>query len=125
MQQKGIEIRPLVEMTGHAMFNEVFMEEAVVPDSALIGGLNNGWAVANTTLMNERAGLGSGGGHAAASAATPGTIAQDLDKRAGDFVSSGGAAKTRSGGGGGMFAGSYRSEEHTSELQSLMRNPYA
>ncbi|HEY9557716.1 MAG TPA: acyl-CoA dehydrogenase family protein [Acidimicrobiales bacterium] len=108
MQQKGIEIRPLVEMTGHAMFNEVFMEEAVVPDSALIGGLNNGWAVANTTLMNERAGLGSGGGHAAASAATPGTIAQDLDKRAGDFVSSGGAAKKRSGGGGGMFAGSYK-----------------
>src|SRR3546814_12926582 len=95
MQQKGIEIRPLVEMTGHAMFNEVFMEEAVVPDSALIGGLNNGWAVANTTLMNERAGLGSGGGHAAASAATPGTIAQDLDKRAGDFVSPGGAAQKR------------------------------
>ena len=43
-------------MTGRAMFNEVFLEEAVVPDSALIGGLNNGWAVANTTLMNERAG---------------------------------------------------------------------
>src|SRR3546814_18427472 len=82
------------------------MEEAVVPDSALIGGLNNGCAVANTTLMNGRAGLGSGGGHDAASAATPGTIAQDLDKRAGDFVSSGGAAKKRSGGGGGMFAGS-------------------
>src|SRR3546814_4360004 len=58
--------------------------------------------------MNKRAGLGSGGGHAAASAATPGTIAQHLDKRAGDFVSSGGAAKKRSGGGGGMFAGSYK-----------------
>ena len=87
MHQKGVEIRPLVEMTGHAMFNEVFMEEATVPDSALIGGLNNGWAVANTTLMNERAGLGSGGGHAAASAATPGTVVKDLAKRAGDFVS--------------------------------------
>ena len=62
MHQKGVEIRPLVEMTGHAMFNEVFLEEAITPDSSLIGGLNNGWAVANTTLMNERAGLGSGGG---------------------------------------------------------------
>jgi alkylation response protein AidB-like acyl-CoA dehydrogenase len=108
MHQKGIDIRPLVEMTGHAMFNEVFMEEAVVPDSALIGGLNNGWAVANTTLMNERAGLGSGGGHAAASAATPGTVVNDLAKRAGDFVSSGGAPKRRSGGGGGMFGASYK-----------------
>jgi alkylation response protein AidB-like acyl-CoA dehydrogenase len=110
MHQKGIDIRPLVEMTGHAMFNEVFLEEAVVPDSALIGGLNNGWAVANTTLMNERAGLGSGGGHAAASAATPGTVVNDLVKRAGDFVSSGGAPKRRSGGGGGggMFGSAYK-----------------
>ncbi len=109
MHQKGIDIRPLVELTGHAMFNEVFMEEAVVPDSALIGGLNNGWAVANTTLMNERAGLGSGGGHAAASAATPGTVVNDLVKRAGDFVSSGGAAPRRRGsGGGGMFGGAYK-----------------
>ncbi len=109
MHQKGVEIRPLVEMTGHAMFNEVFMEEAVVPDDALIGGLNNGWAVANTTLMNERAGLGSGGGHAAASAATPGTVVNDLVKRAGDFVADRGAApRRRGGGGGGMFGASYK-----------------
>jgi alkylation response protein AidB-like acyl-CoA dehydrogenase len=110
MHQKGVEIRPLVEMTGHAMFNEVFMEEAIVSDSALIGGLNNGWAVANTTLMNERAGLGSGGGHAAAGAATPGTVVNDLARRAGDFVSGGGGApKRRSGGSaGGMFAAGYK-----------------
>ena len=109
MHQKGVEIRPLVEMTGHAMFNEVFMEEAVVADSALIGGLNNGWAVANTTLMNERASLGSGGGHAAASAATPGTVVNDLAKRAGDFVADGGATpRRRGGGGGGMFGASYK-----------------
>jgi alkylation response protein AidB-like acyl-CoA dehydrogenase len=94
-------------MTGHAMFNEVFMEEAVVPDSAMIGGLNNGWAVANTTLMNERAGLGSGGGHAAAGAATPGTVVNDLAKRAGDFVS-GAVSGRRRGGGGGMFGASYK-----------------
>jgi alkylation response protein AidB-like acyl-CoA dehydrogenase len=110
MHQKSVEIRPLVEMTGHAMFNEVFMEEAVVPDSALIGGLNNGWAVANTTLMNERAGLGSGGGHAAAGAATPGTVVNDLAKRAGDFVTGGGGTRRRGGGGGpgGMMSAGYK-----------------
>ncbi len=110
MHQAGkVEIRPLVEMTGHAMFNEVFMEEAIVPDSALIGGLNNGWAVANTTLMNERAGLGWGGGHAAGGAATPGTVVNDLARRAGDFVSEGGGKKrNRAGSAGGMFAGSYK-----------------
>jgi alkylation response protein AidB-like acyl-CoA dehydrogenase len=109
MHQKGVEIRPLVEMTGHAMFNEVFLEEAIVSDSALIGGLNNGWAVANTTLMNERAGLGSGGGHAAGGAATPGTVVNDLAKRAGDFVSGGGGSRRGGGGGpGGMMAAGYK-----------------
>ena len=111
MHQKGVEIRPLVEMTGHAMFNEVFLEEAITPDSSLIGGLNNGWAVANTTLMNERAGLGSGGGHAAASAATPGTVVKDLGKRVGDFVQGGaksGGRRRGGGGGGGLFGASYK-----------------
>jgi alkylation response protein AidB-like acyl-CoA dehydrogenase len=109
MHQKGIDIRPLVEMTGHAMFNEVFMEEAIVPDSARIGDLNNGWAVANTTLMNERAGLGSGGGSASAGAATPGTVVNDLAKRAGDFVSGAAPGRRRGGGGaGGMFGASYK-----------------
>jgi alkylation response protein AidB-like acyl-CoA dehydrogenase len=109
MHQPGVDIRPLVEMTGHAMFNEVFIEEGRVPDSGLIGGLNNGWAVANTTLMNERAGLGSGGGHAAAGAATPGTVVKDLERRAGEFVSSGGRKRGGSSGGpGGLFAAGYK-----------------
>ena len=43
-------------MTGHAMFNEVFLSDARAHDDTLIGGLNNGWAVANTTLAFERAG---------------------------------------------------------------------
>jgi alkylation response protein AidB-like acyl-CoA dehydrogenase len=101
MHQPGIDIRPLREMTGHALFNEVFMDEARVPGANMIGGLNNGWAVANTTLANERAGLGAGGGHAAASAATPGTVMGHLPKRAGDFV-----RERRTGGGGGGGAGS-------------------
>ncbi|MCU1356598.1 MAG: putative acyl-CoA dehydrogenase [Acidimicrobiales bacterium] len=85
MHQPGIEIRPLREMTGRALFNEVFMTDARVADDALLGGAGNGWAVGNTTLMFERSGLGAGGG-GAASAAQPGTIMGHLDKRAGDFV---------------------------------------
>ena len=88
MHQDGIDVRPLREMTGHAMFNETFMDEARVPDANIIGALNNGWAVANTTLGHERAGLGAGGGSGGGGAATPGTIAGHLDKRVGDFVSS-------------------------------------
>jgi alkylation response protein AidB-like acyl-CoA dehydrogenase len=61
LDQPGVEVRPLVEITGHALFNEVFLDEAVVEDSALIGGLNNGWAVTQTTLMFERTGIGAGG----------------------------------------------------------------
>ena len=61
MTQPGVEIRPLREMTGRAMFNEVFIDNARVHDDDIIGGLNNGWAAANTTLMAERAGLGTGG----------------------------------------------------------------
>jgi alkylation response protein AidB-like acyl-CoA dehydrogenase len=100
MKQPGVEVRPLREMTGRALFNEVFINEARVSDFAIIGGVNNGWAVANTTLAFERAGLGAGGGSAAASTAVPGTIAGDLDKRVGDMVRS--RSRGGSGGPGGM-----------------------
>jgi alkylation response protein AidB-like acyl-CoA dehydrogenase len=86
MHQPGIEVRPLREMTGHALFSEVFLTEARVPDDARIGDRDNGWAVANTTLMHERASLGSGGGSGAAGAATPGTVAGQLGLRAGDLA---------------------------------------
>jgi alkylation response protein AidB-like acyl-CoA dehydrogenase len=85
MDQPGIDIRPLREMTGRALFNEVFMTDVRVPADRLLGGLNNGWAVANTTLANERAGLGAGGG-GAVGGAMPGAKAGQLDARAGDFV---------------------------------------
>jgi alkylation response protein AidB-like acyl-CoA dehydrogenase len=106
MDQPGVDVRPLREMTGRAMFNEVFLTDARTADDTLIGGLNNGWAVANTTLANERASLGAGGGHAAASAATPGTLAGHLELRVGDFVRAPSGSK-KSGGGGlaAMFGG--------------------
>ncbi|MCC7077087.1 MAG: acyl-CoA dehydrogenase family protein [Acidimicrobiia bacterium] len=84
MHQAGIDVRPLREMTGHALFSEVFLDSARVPHDACIGGVNNGWTVAKTTLANEREGLGSGGG-GAAGGAVPGTIAGVLDQRVGDY----------------------------------------
>jgi alkylation response protein AidB-like acyl-CoA dehydrogenase len=85
MHEPGVDVRPLREMSGNAMFNEVFITDAHVPVSAVIGDVNNGWAVANTTLAFERSGLGAGGGGAGFSA-MPGTIAGQLERRAGDFV---------------------------------------
>ena len=57
MEQDGVEIRPLRQITGEAEFNELFIEEARIPDENIVGGENNGWSVAITTLMHERAGL--------------------------------------------------------------------
>jgi len=57
MEQDGVETRPLRQITGEAEFNELFMEEARIPDENIVGGEGNGWPVAITTLMHERAGL--------------------------------------------------------------------
>jgi len=84
MHQPGVDIRPLRELTGRAIFNEVFLTDVRVPADAAIGGINNGWAVANTTLMFERSGIGAG--TVAGVAALPGSLAGDLDQRAGDYV---------------------------------------
>ena len=61
MRAPGVEIRPLRQMTGGASFNEVFFTEVRVPDDHRLGDVNQGWTVALTTLMNERASIGAGG----------------------------------------------------------------
>jgi alkylation response protein AidB-like acyl-CoA dehydrogenase len=58
MEQEQIQVRPLRQITGEAEFNELFIEAARIPDANVVGGVGNGWKVALTTLMNERAGLG-------------------------------------------------------------------
>src|SRR5262249_58269012 len=59
MQSPGITVRPLVQMTGDAGFNEVFFDNVRVPRTNLVGELNQGWMVANATLFHERNMLGS------------------------------------------------------------------
>ena len=62
MHAPGVDVRPLRQMTGGASFNEVFFNGVRVPDSHVLGDVNGGWTVALTTLMNERASIGGGGG---------------------------------------------------------------
>ncbi len=60
MEQPGVQVRPLRQITGEAEFNELFIEGARIPDANIIGGEGNGWGVAITTLMHERATLAFG-----------------------------------------------------------------
>jgi alkylation response protein AidB-like acyl-CoA dehydrogenase len=57
MEEDGIEVKPLRQITGEAEFNEIFMDDVRIPDENRIGDEGAGWGVAITTLMNERAGL--------------------------------------------------------------------
>lgn len=61
MDLPGIEVRPLREMTGEALFNEVFFTDVRLPADALVGEVNRGWGLAKVTLGNERVSLSGGG----------------------------------------------------------------
>ena len=86
MEQDGVEVRPLVQITGEAEFNELFIEEARIPVENVVGGVDNGWRVAITTLMHERAGLGVRAAGAGA----------DRARRAGDELRGSRRRRTRS-----------------------------
>ena len=58
MDQPGVEVRPLRQITGEAEFNEVYLSDARVPEANRLGGVGEGWRVSITTLMNERVTIG-------------------------------------------------------------------
>jgi len=60
MHAPGVTVKPLRQITGDAEFNEVFFDNVRIPESQVLGGVNNGWAVGLTTLMYERLALGFG-----------------------------------------------------------------
>ena len=61
MKSLGVEIKPIKQLTGGANFNEVYFTDVRIPDSQRLGEVGQGWQVALTTLMNERAAIGGGG----------------------------------------------------------------
>lgn len=60
MLAPGVDVRPLTEMTGEQLFNEVFLDDVFVPDDQVVGAVHDGWRVARNTLSNERVALSSG-----------------------------------------------------------------
>ena len=76
MAAPGIDIRPLKELTGMEMFNEVFLDDVLVPDDCVIGEVDGGWPLARTTLANERVSMGSGSSFGGGIEALVGLVAQ-------------------------------------------------
>ena len=60
MKSEGLDIRPLRELTGRAMFNEVFLNDVFVPDDLVVGAVDHGWRAGRTTLANERVAMSTG-----------------------------------------------------------------
>jgi alkylation response protein AidB-like acyl-CoA dehydrogenase len=60
LHAKGVEVRPLRQITGHSHFNEVFFDQVFVPDDDVVGPVDQGWTVARNTLGNERVSIGGG-----------------------------------------------------------------
>jgi alkylation response protein AidB-like acyl-CoA dehydrogenase len=61
LRSEGVDVRPLRELTGEALFNEVFFDDVFVPDDCVVGEVGQGWRVARATLGNERVSIGGGG----------------------------------------------------------------
>ena len=81
MKAKGVEVRPLREITGDALFNEVFFDEVFVPDSDVVGNVGEGWKVARAVLGNERVSIGGGASGVSADLLLPMLAGADLGQR--------------------------------------------
>ncbi|MFM9816168.1 acyl-CoA dehydrogenase, partial [Streptomyces scabiei] len=62
MSAPGVDVRPLRELTGETLFNEVFFDDVFVPDADVVGDIDAGWTVARATLGNERVSIGGNKG---------------------------------------------------------------
>ncbi|MCT1351959.1 MULTISPECIES: acyl-CoA dehydrogenase [Gordonia] len=91
LSSEGVQIRPLREITGEALFNEVFFDDVFVPDSDVVGEVGEGWKVARATLGNERVSIGGGSGSIDFGVAElvkllDGTGARDAEHRVGEMI---------------------------------------
>ena len=106
MQQPGIDIRPLRQITGESSFAEVFLTDVRVPARNVIGELNQGWRVAVATLAFERLGLGAGSGIDARVSAPGGSrFRSQLEVSVGEFIDANQKRRTWSGTGGAAMIG--------------------
>jgi 3-oxochol-4-en-24-oyl-CoA dehydrogenase len=108
MSAPGVTVHPLRGMTGHAHFNEVFIDDVFVPDSDVVGDVNRGWLVARATLGNERISIGGG------SSAPTGFTVDDLVKLLDSAPADTAASYLRR-------AGEVIAEGHTMRLLNLRR----
>ncbi len=106
MQQPGIDVRPLRQITGDSSFAEVFLTDVRVPARNVIGELDQGWRVAVATLAFERLGLGAGSGIDARVPAPGGSrFRSQLEVSVGDFIDATQKRRTWSGAGGAAMIG--------------------
>jgi 3-oxochol-4-en-24-oyl-CoA dehydrogenase len=99
MQSEGVQVQPLRELTGNAMFNTVFIDDVFVPDDLVLGEVNRGWEVSRNTLTAERVSIGSSEApflpnlHGFVEFVRDGQFDQIAQNRAGQLIAEGHAAK--------------------------------